>query len=38
MINVKEKSVISKRADGTECEDGLFISDDFICVVVGVTS
>ena len=38
MINVKEKSVISKRADGTECEDGLFISDDFICVVDGVTS
>lgn len=38
MINVKEKSVISKRADGRECEDGLFVSDDFICVVDGVTS
>lgn len=38
MITVKEKSVISKRADGTECEDGLFVNDDFICVVDGVTS
>ncbi|MCQ2471265.1 MAG: hypothetical protein MJ147_04425 [Clostridia bacterium] len=38
MINVKEQSIISKRADGLECEDGLFVSDDFICVVDGVTS
>lgn len=38
MIKIKEKTLVSKRADGTECEDGLFISDDFICVVDGVTS
>lgn len=38
MINIKEKTIVSKRSDGTECEDGLFISNDFICVVDGVTS
>lgn len=37
MISIIEQSSISKRADGKECEDGLFISNDFIAVVDGVT-
>ena len=37
MISIIEQSIISKRADGKECEDGLFISNDFIAVVDGVT-
>lgn len=37
MISIIEQSTISKRADGKECEDGLFVSNDFIAVVDGVT-
>lgn len=38
MINIIEKTLVSKRKDGEGCEDGLFINDNFVCVVDGVTS
>lgn len=37
MLSIIEQSIISKRSDGKECEDGLFISNDFLAVVDGVT-
>ncbi|MDD6275222.1 MAG: hypothetical protein PUB20_00105 [Clostridia bacterium] len=38
MISIIEKSMISKNPDISKCEDGLYISDDFIAVVDGVTA
>lgn len=38
MIEIIEKQLIGKRPDMRLCEDGIFISGDFIAVVDGVTS
>lgn len=38
MISIIEKSMISKNPDSRKCEDGLYISDDFIAVIDGVTA
>lgn len=38
MVDIKEKAIFGKRPDQTLCEDGIFISDDFIAVIDGVTS
>jgi len=37
-MKIVEKSIIGKATDQSLCEDGLFISDDFIAVVDGVTA
>lgn len=37
-MKIIEKSIIGKNADPTLCEDGLFISDDFIAVIDGATA
>lgn len=38
MIKLIEKQLIGKRSDQTLCEDGIFIGDDFVAVIDGVTS
>lgn len=38
MIDLKEKQLVGKRPDQTLCEDGIFISEDFVAVIDGVTS
>lgn len=37
-MNIVEKSLVGKHVDQTLCEDGIFISNDFIAVIDGVTS
>ncbi len=37
-MQIFEQSVIGKSADGSLCEDGLFISENFIAIVDGATS
>lgn len=38
MISIIEKSIISKNPDSSKCEDGLYVGDDFIAVIDGVTA
>lgn len=38
MISIAEQFMHGKRADNLECEDGYFISENFVVVVDGVTS
>lgn len=37
-MNIVEKSLVGKHVDQSLCEDGIFISNDFIAVIDGVTS
>ena len=37
-MEIIEKSIIGKSTDQSLCEDGLFISEDFIAVIDGVTA
>lgn len=38
MIELKEKQLIGKRSDQSLCEDGIFINENFVAVIDGVTS
>lgn len=38
MVNVIEKSIIPNNPDTSLCEDGLYLDNNFIAVVDGVTS
>lgn len=37
-MNIVEKNLVGKHVDQSLCEDGIFISNDFIAVIDGVTS
>ncbi|MFJ7830655.1 hypothetical protein ACQKL6_14450 [Peribacillus sp. NPDC097197] len=37
-MNIVERSLVGKQVDQSLCEDGIFISNDFIAVIDGVTS
>ena len=37
-VQIIEQFICSKYPDQKKCEDGLFISNDFIAVIDGVTS
>lgn len=38
MVDIKEKFIEGKRPDQLKCEDGLFINENFVAVIDGVTS